>query len=48
MVLCRITAPSGKHVTLVDMQQAERLTSSTINYLDRRLGLKSPFDRAGQ
>lgn len=46
LVFWRIQAPSGLHVTVVDTQQNERLTSSTLDYLDRRLGLKSPFDRA--
>lgn len=42
----RITAPSGRSVIISDMQQGERLASSHINYLDRRLGLQSPFPRA--
>jgi len=42
----RITAPSGRRVVVVDMEQSERLTTSMLNYLDRRLGLTSPFDRA--
>jgi hypothetical protein len=46
LVFWKIIAPSGRHVTIVDMQQNERLVSSTLNYLDRRLGLTSPFDRA--
>lgn len=45
-VFWRITAPSGRSVFVVDMQQDERLVSSYLNYLDRRLGLTSPFDRA--
>ncbi len=40
-----LTAKSGKHVTIVGLQQDERLTSSYINNLDRRLGLTSPFPR---
>ena len=46
LVFWEITAPSGKQVVVVDMQQGERLTSSYLNFLDRRLGMKSPFDRA--
>lgn len=46
LVFWKITAPSGAHVYIVDVQQNERLTSSTLNYYDRRLGLTSPFDRA--
>lgn len=46
LVFWKITAPNGRHVYIVDMQQDERLTSSTLNYFDRRLGMKSPFDRA--
>jgi hypothetical protein len=41
----RITAPSGLHVMVMDTQQNERLVSSVLNHLDRRLGLDSPFDR---
>jgi len=44
-VFWKITAPSGRSVTVVDMQQSERLVSSQLTYLDRRLGLTSPFDR---
>lgn len=44
-VFWEITAPSGRRVVIVDMQQGERLTSSYLNYLDRRLGLTSPFER---
>jgi hypothetical protein len=44
-VFWKITAPSGLYVTVVDTQQDERLISSNLNYLDRRLGLQSPFNR---
>ena len=45
-VFWKITAPSGKHLVIVGVQQNERLTSYSINYYDRRLGLQSPFERA--
>lgn len=38
-----ITAPNGKHVTVMDMSNNERLMPSTVAYFDRRLGLDSPF-----
>jgi hypothetical protein len=41
----KITAPNGKSVTVVGVGQKEKLVSSQLNYLDRRLGLQSPFDR---
>lgn len=42
----QITTPDGKKVIIPDMEQSERLTSTYLNYLDRRLGMRSPFDRA--
>lgn len=41
----KITAPSGKSVTVVGVQQTEALLSYSIRYYDRRLGLTSPFQR---
>lgn len=43
--MTRITAPSGKHVVVAGVSQTDRLVSSQINNLDRRLGLDSPFER---
>lgn len=44
LTFVKITAPSGRHVIFVG-EQTERLVSSQINQLDRRLGMDSPFDR---
>lgn len=41
----KITAPSGKSLVVPGMDQKERLVSSMLNYLDRRLGMRSPYDR---
>lgn len=41
--LTRVTAPSGSHVIIADLDQNERLVASYIAHLDRRLGLKSPW-----
>jgi len=38
-----ITAPSGKHVIVPDVDQDERLLPTMIGYLDRRLGLNSKW-----
>lgn len=35
---------TGKHFIDVGMEQTEFLLPTTINRLDRRLGMKSPFD----
>lgn len=43
-----VEAPSGRSVYIADMDQSEVLLSSQLNHLDRRLGLKSPFDRVGE
>jgi hypothetical protein len=41
--MTRITAPNGKHVIVIDFGQDERLVPTFIAYLDRRLGLTSPW-----
>ena len=41
--MTRITAPSGKHVIIVDYEQEERLLPTFVAHLDRRLGLTSPW-----
>ena len=38
-----ITAPSGRHVIVVDITQDEFLMPTMIAYLDRRLGLNSKW-----
>lgn len=38
-----LTAPSGAQVALADPDLDERLAPSQVTYLNRRLGLKSPF-----
>lgn len=40
-----IVSPAGKKLYIADMDQSEYLVSSQLNYFDRRLGLKSPFER---
>lgn len=37
---------SSKSVIILDMNQSEYLTPSYVSYLDRRLGLNSPFPKA--
>ena len=39
----KIVAPSGRWVTIVDKHERERLAPTTVDYFDRRLGIKSPF-----
>lgn len=39
----RITSPSGRWVIEVGTRQDEYLTPTGIHYLDRRLGVKSPY-----
>jgi len=39
----KITVPSGKSVVVVGVEQTERLTPSMVGYLDRRLGIVSPW-----
>jgi len=41
--MTRVTAPSGQHVIVADIEQDERLVPTMIAHLDRRLGLSSPF-----
>jgi hypothetical protein len=41
--LTKISAPSGRWVIAVGIDQREFLVPTMIAYLDRRLGLKSPF-----
>lgn len=43
MCLTLITAPSGRYVIIADIAQDERLVPTMVAYLDRRLGLDSPF-----
>jgi hypothetical protein len=38
-----ITAPSGAQVAVVDPDLSEHLAPSQVAYMQRRLGLKSPF-----
>lgn len=39
----RLVAPDGKHVTHGGGNQYEILSTITIRYFDRRLGVESPF-----
>lgn len=41
--LTKIEAPSGKHVIVVGVSQTEHLVPTMVSYLNRRLGLKSPW-----
>ena len=41
--MTRLIAPNGRHVVIVDYNQEELLVPTFIAYLDRRLGLKSPW-----
>jgi hypothetical protein len=41
-----IRAPNGRHVIVSDIPPSERLEPSMVTYLDRRLGLSSPFPAA--
>lgn len=41
--LVRVTAPSGKFVTISGINQRDRLEPTKVAYLDRRLGLVSPW-----
>jgi hypothetical protein len=41
--LIRIVAPSKKWVILTGVRQTDYLVPSIVGYLDRRLGLVSPF-----
>lgn len=41
--LTKLSVPSGKSVVLVDVSQGEFLAPSMVGYLDRRLGVKSPW-----
>jgi len=38
-----VTAPTGAQVALVDPDLSEHLAPSQVTYMQRRLGLKSPF-----
>jgi hypothetical protein len=38
-----ISGPAGGHVVLVNPDLEEHLAPSTVTYLNRRLGVKSPF-----
>jgi hypothetical protein len=41
--LTKITAPSGKRVVVVGLKHSDRLEPTKVAYLDRRLGLRSPY-----
>jgi len=43
--IVRITAPSGRSVRQVGLDQNETVSHSVIAHLDRRLGLDSPFPK---
>lgn len=42
-LLTKIVAPSGRRVIVVGLKQADRLEPTKVAYLDRRLGIKSPY-----
>ncbi len=39
----QITAPDGKSVAVVGTKQTEHLAPTMVGYLDRRLGIESPW-----
>lgn len=39
----KVSLPSGKSVVVVGISQTEYITPSMIGYLDRRLGINSPW-----
>lgn len=39
----KISHPDGKSVVMVGLSQTEHLVPSTVGYLDRRLGISSPW-----
>ena len=41
--LTKIQAPSGKRVIIVGLKHSERLEPTKVAYLDRRLGVRSPY-----
>jgi hypothetical protein len=41
--LLKLSVPGGKSVVLVGVSQHEHLAPSMVGYLDRRLGVKSPW-----
>lgn len=41
--LLKLSVPSGKSVVVVGVGQHEYLVPSMVGYLDRRLGVKSPW-----
>lgn len=41
--LTKLSLPSGKSVVVVGVGQGEFLTPSVVGYLDRRLGVTSPW-----
>lgn len=45
--LTRIKGPAGKWATLAGISHHERLVPSMVAYLDRRLGITSPFPSLG-
>ena len=40
----RIVSPTGQRVILMDLEQSDRLLPTDIDYIDRRLGVDSPWD----
>jgi hypothetical protein len=41
--LTKLSLPSGISVVVIDISQSENLAPSMVGYLDRRLGVKSPW-----
>jgi hypothetical protein len=41
--LTKLSLPSGASVVVVGVSQSENLAPSVVGYLDRRLGVKSPW-----
>lgn len=42
-----LEAPSGRHVIITGIGMSEHLVPTYVAYLDRRLGLDSPFAKIG-
>lgn len=42
-LLTRLSIPNGPSVVVVGLDQNEHLVSSMVGYLDRRLGVRSPW-----
>jgi hypothetical protein len=43
VTVTRIVAPSGRRAIVAGIEQQERLSPRMVGYLDRRLGIESPF-----